>query len=97
VLIGGYGIDQLTGGEGNDIFVFNVPVGAANADAIFDFAVGNDKIFLAKEVFGADALTGGHVTYDVGTGDLSFNGQIFATLSNAPLIVTGDQTNFIVA
>ncbi|MDO8719348.1 MAG: hypothetical protein Q7K20_10260 [Polaromonas sp.] len=96
VLIGGYGIDQLTGGAGNDIFVFNAPTGAANADTIHDFTVGEDKILLDKAVFGADALTGHHIAYNAGTGVLSYDGDVFATLANKPVLAL-DQTNFIVA
>ena len=95
VLIGGYGKDALAGGAGNDIFVFNAPAGAANADTITDFAAG-DKLRLDKAVFGADALTGNHLAYNAGTGALSFDGLVLATLANKPLL-TLDQTNFIVA
>ena len=95
VLIGGYGKDELAGGAGNDVFVFNAPAGAANADTITDFAAG-DKLLLYKAVFGADALTGNHLAYNLGTGALSFDGLVLATLANKPLL-TLDQTNFIVA
>ena len=95
VLMGGYGNDLLSGGAGKDIFVFNAPVGTANADTISDFAAG-DKLLLDKAVFGADPLSGGHLAYNAGTGALTFDGALFATLANKPLLAL-DTTNFIVA
>jgi len=44
---GGAGNDTLTGNAGADSFAFTTALGAANIDAITDFAVGIDKIRLA--------------------------------------------------
>ena len=94
VLIGGYGLDALSGGADADIFVFNAPLNAAHADTITDFTVGEDKIYLDSSVFASDALA--HLNYDAGTGALSYDSTLFATLTNKPGLAL-DQTNFIVA
>ena len=43
----------MTGGTGNDVFVFNTPLGSTNIDTVIDFAVGSDKIQLNKSIFTA--------------------------------------------
>ena len=96
VLIGGYGLDTLTGGAGADIFVFNAPKNALHADTISDFTAGEDKIYLDKTVFGADALTGNHLHYVQATGALSYDSTLIATLTSRPTLAL-DQTHFIVA
>jgi hypothetical protein len=96
VLVGGYGHDTLSGGAGADVFVLNAPLTEANADTITDFTVGVDKIFLDKTVFTAsDAVSGTHLLYVSGTGALSYDGTLIATLTNKPIAL--DQSNFIVA
>jgi Ca2+-binding RTX toxin-like protein len=61
VLAGHFGNDRLDGGAGNDTlrgeagadsFVF-AAMGAANADAVTDFASGQDKLLLDASAFGA--------------------------------------------
>ncbi len=47
---GGLGNDTLTGGDGNDTFVFNTKLGATNVDTLTDFASG-DTIALAGSIF----------------------------------------------
>ena len=79
-LIGGFGLDNLTGGAGADRFVFNASKNLADKDTITDFDVTEDEILLDKVVFGADALTAHHVTYDTGTGDLYYDSVAFANL-----------------
>jgi Ca2+-binding RTX toxin-like protein len=56
-IIGGPGLDTLTGGAGADRFVLNVS-GAANRDAITDFAHGVDKVHLENSVFTALGAAG---------------------------------------
>jgi Ca2+-binding RTX toxin-like protein len=41
---------MLTGGDGNDVFIFNTAI-ANNVDTILDFVKGTDKIQLSKTVF----------------------------------------------
>jgi Ca2+-binding RTX toxin-like protein len=96
VLIGGYGLDTLTGGAGADVFVFNAPLVTGNADTITDFTVGEDKIYLDKAVFGADALTSNLLAYNEATGALTYDGTLFATLDNHPTLAL-TSVNFIVA
>jgi hypothetical protein len=50
-LYGGLGKDKLIGGVAADKFVFSVKAGAANADKIFDFGDGSDRIVLDHESF----------------------------------------------
>jgi serralysin len=53
VLLGGVAVDTLTGGVGNDFFVFNAPLSPANRDTITDFASAsgnNDTIRLENAV-----------------------------------------------
>jgi Ca2+-binding RTX toxin-like protein len=53
VLNGAAGNDVLVGGAGNDVFVFNAAPGAANVDAVNDFASGLDRLRLDNAVFTA--------------------------------------------
>ncbi|GHC61587.1 calcium-binding protein [Neogemmobacter tilapiae] len=57
-LNGGLGSDTLVGGDGADKFVFDTALGAANADEITDFEVGQDHILLDNDIFKALAVTG---------------------------------------
>ncbi|HEY8381116.1 MAG TPA: calcium-binding protein [Microvirga sp.] len=52
-IYGGAGRDTLSGGEGNDIFVFDTRPGRTNVDAIMDFTVPQDSIWLDNAVFKA--------------------------------------------
>lgn len=94
VLIGGYGQDELTGGAGRDTFVFNVAPGAANADRIMDFTVGEDRIWLDASIFSGGLS---QVSYSQGSGELAYNGQVFATLDTRPATFAIDTTNFVIA
>lgn len=55
-LSGGLGRDVLQGGVGLDAFVFNVAVGAVNADKINGYVVADDRIHLDDVAFGALAV-----------------------------------------
>ena len=57
-LYGGAGTDSLTGGDGADGFYFDAPLSIAGVDAISDFAVADDTIFLDRSVFAAFAADG---------------------------------------
>ncbi|HEV2900785.1 MAG TPA: hypothetical protein VGX71_23675 [Pseudaminobacter sp.] len=48
---GRQGADTLTGGHGNDSFVFNTVLGAGNIDTITDFNVVDDIIQLENFIF----------------------------------------------
>lgn len=50
-LLGGKGKDVLVGGKGKDVFVFDTKPGSGNVDAITDFDVKNDSIWLDNAVF----------------------------------------------
>ena len=51
-LLGGSGNDLLSGGTGADDFYFNTALSrTTNVDAILDFEVGSDAIFLDRDVF----------------------------------------------
>lgn len=104
VLIGGHGQDTLTGGAGADIFVFNATPGATDADTVTDFVVGTDRIMLDGRVFqGIGANLSGLaslVTYDAGSGELSYDGDVFATLyasaSTHPASLAFDSSTFLI-
>ncbi|NBZ86338.1 calcium-binding protein [Stagnihabitans tardus] len=84
---GGAGIDTLTGGAGLDDFVFDLAPGAADADVITDFTLGEDRLRLddadflglARGVLAAGAFSNGAVTsqtriiHDTATGVLYFD------------------------
>ena len=54
MLAGGAGNDQLTGGLGQDAFLFDTALNAAtNIDQIFDFSSVDDKIQLSAAIFTA--------------------------------------------
>jgi Ca2+-binding RTX toxin-like protein len=59
VLQGGAGNDLLTGGFGEDEFVFNTALNATtNVDQISDFVSADDRITLSKAIFAALGPTG---------------------------------------
>ena len=84
VLVGGGGNDTLFGGAGIDKFVFSNPF--EGISVIQDFTLGktgntSDKIQISQIGFGATSLN--QFTYN--TGNLSFDGNVFAKLVNNPL------------
>ena len=72
------GTDKLTGGSGNDTFVFNTL--ATGIDIITDFEVRIDKIRINADGFGATDIS--QFSFDQSNGALSFGSQQFATLEN---------------
>ncbi|MBA2919709.1 hypothetical protein GON01_11685, partial [Sphingomonas sp. MAH-20] len=88
-LMGGLGRDKLTGGEGNDVFVFNTRIGQGDVDQLTDFISGTDKIHLENAIFtqlavgslSADAFTIGtaaadssdRIIFDQATGSLFYD------------------------
>jgi len=100
ILAGGLGNDTLTGGAGNDTFVFS-HTGAANADTITDYVVGEDAIDLQELLNGHfnDAqssqyvnlsASGGNTILSVDTtGSGNFTGHEVATLQG---VFAGDVT-----
>ena len=84
VLVGGGGNDTLFGGAGIDKFVFSNPF--EGISVIQDFTLGktgntSDKIQISQIGFGATSVN--QFTYN--TGNLSFDGNVFAKLVNNPL------------
>ena len=57
-LSGGGGSDTLSGGAGVDSFRFDSALGAGNVDAILDFSVADDTIYLSRAVFAAIGADG---------------------------------------
>jgi serralysin len=81
ILIGGAGNDTLTGGDGADKFRFNFL--SEKVDTIQDFFwPQGDKIEVSKSGFGATSLS--QISYNAGTGSLSFLGTQFAKIANLP-------------
>ncbi|TRU98047.1 MAG: calcium-binding protein [Microcystis wesenbergii Mw_QC_S_20081001_S30D] len=81
ILIGGAGNDTLTGGAGADKFRFNFL--SEKVDTIQDFLwPEGDKIEVSKSGFGATSLS--QISYNAGTGSLSFLGTEFAKIANLP-------------
>ena len=79
ILNGGDGNDTLIGGDGADKFVFTNP--KEGIDIIQDFSQG-DLIQIPKARFGAKDSS--QFNYNVSSGNLSFLGNVFAKLQNAP-------------
>ncbi|MCZ8127549.1 MAG: calcium-binding protein [Microcystis sp. LE19-114.1B] len=80
-LIGGAGNDTLTGGAGADKFRFNFL--SEKVDTIQDFfRPQGDKIEVSASGFGATSLS--QISYNAGSGSLSFLGTEFAKIANLP-------------
>ncbi|MCA2778027.1 MAG: pre-peptidase C-terminal domain-containing protein [Microcystis sp. M136S2] len=78
---GGAGNDTLTGGAGADKFRFNFL--SEKVDTIQDFfSTQGDKIEVSASGFGATSLS--QISYNAGTGSLSFLGTEFAKIANLP-------------
>jgi len=63
-LSGGAGHDALNGESGADQFVFDVAPGSANADTVFGFASGSDRIVLDGKVHAALGASGAFTVGD---------------------------------
>jgi Ca2+-binding RTX toxin-like protein len=86
-LIGGVGNDSLTGGAGNDRFVFDTPLNAnSNVDIVADFGDGVDKLVLGKSIF---KFAKGMVNKD---GSMNSSATV-----NSYLIITGSGSNWSVS
>ena len=89
-LTGGAGVDTLIGGAGNDILIggagadkFRFNFLSEKVDTIQDFSrPEGDKIEVSKSGFGATSLS--QISYNAGTGSLSFLGTEFAKIANLP-------------
>jgi len=90
---GDLGNDTLTGGGGDDAFVFATPPSSGNIDSISDFTTGTDKIWLDDNIFTGltpGSFFGAQITYDSTTGALSYGAQLFATLSSSLTLTQSD-------
>jgi hypothetical protein len=84
---GDLGNDTLIGGGGADAFVFATPLNAStNVDTITEFVNGNggDRIWLDDNIFSTGTSFNTDITYNSGTGALSYEGVQFAILANKP-------------
>ena len=63
-LLGNKGNDSLWGGDGADVFYFERGDGR---DIIFDYAAGEDKIFLASGSIDEVTMSGGNAKFQIGT------------------------------
>ncbi len=85
IINGGFGNDTLVGGASADKFVFNSLF--EGIDVIQDFSFSeSDKIQISQSGFGSSSSN--DFSYNTANGDLSFNGTVFAILSN-PLSTSG--------
>ncbi|MBD2501570.1 calcium-binding protein [Anabaena azotica FACHB-119] len=83
VLIGGLGDDTLIGGAGADKFVFNSL--SQGIDFILDFNLSElDKIQISQSGFGTSSLNS--FSYNSLTGNLSFQGTVFANITNTSFV-----------
>lgn len=88
VLNGLTGNDTLTGGSGVDQFVFNTALNAStNVDTITDFVHGTDQIVLDHTIFSGGLAA---VSYNTGTGELTYASTLFAVLTTHPTLSSGD-------
>lgn len=66
-LFGNKGNDSLWGGAGKDVFYFESGDGK---DTIFDYAAGDDKIFLASGSIDKVMMSGSNVTFKIGAASI---------------------------
>lgn len=66
-LFGNKGNDSLWGGNGKDVFYFESGDGK---DTIFDYAAGDDKIFLASGSIDKVMMSGSNVTFKIGAASI---------------------------
>jgi Ca2+-binding RTX toxin-like protein len=91
-LLGLLGNDTLTGGEGQDWFVFNTAPGAGNVDTIVDYSLVEDLIGLDDAVFG-DAGPVGFLAADafqVGTAAADASDRIIYDAATGALLYDPD-------
>ena len=85
-MIGGLGEDELTGGKGNDTFVFALSEGT---DTILDYGIGQNRIGLSGLSFGDLAI--GQAGEDA---TLSANGELLAVLTGVEAALLNDSNFF---
>jgi len=88
-LIGGLGSDILEGGSGTDYFAFDVIPSLGDIDVITDFSIfEGDKIQISQAGFGTNNPQ--DFQFDSGTGELMFQFQPFAIISDPSFTVNND-------
>jgi len=97
ILNGMGGNDVLTGGGGNDQFLFNTVL-SGTGDSITDFAVGNDKILLNKDIFSTVETGGPYVlgSYFPPTVLLPEDFAVINVPSGSEIVAAGNNSNEIV-
>src|SRR5262249_51246154 len=92
---GGVGHDKMTGGAGNDKFVFNASAVAANSDTITDFTHDSDKIQLDNAIFtalGAHANALAGAKFFIGAAAHDSNDRIIYDSATGKLFYDSDGT-----
>ncbi|MCP4384228.1 MAG: calcium-binding protein [Hyphomicrobiales bacterium] len=84
-LLGQMGNDNLVGGGGKDKFVFDNPLGLAQADTIGDFKTNKDKIVLDNAIFAAVGNKVGNGEFVIGKKAKDGNDHIIYNDNNGKL------------
>jgi Ca2+-binding RTX toxin-like protein len=100
VIVGNGVANTLTGGTGNDLFIFNTALGASNVDTVTDFVSGQDRVALSASIFtafagqvGATVGLSANLTYNAGTGALAYDADGAGAGAAVDVAVIGSPTH----